>query len=116
MLLVKDLGTLSAPGSTAPLYVGRLRNHTLQYIVANINTNIVLKVEGSLDPENTTPASINWFNLAENNDTFTIITNITDAFASFSALNWIRLTFVSETGGTDATIAVKYCGLSQGGV
>lgn len=94
---------LTAPGSTSPLNVPSSKSHCCQYTVSNINTNVIVRFEGSID-------SIDYFNLDGDGDT-TITANGTYAFKmSNTPLAKVRFTFVSETGGTDADIDVFYEG------
>lgn len=94
---------LTAPGATDALEVKSLRYHTLAYTVAAINTNVVLRAEGSID-------GTNWFNL-DGTDSDTVVTaNGTNAFVFFGNLSYIRGQFVSETGGTAATVNFRYLG------
>ena len=71
--------------------------------VAAINTNVVLRAEGSIDGEN-------FFNLSESNADTTVTANGTNAFTYRGKINYIRLRFVSESGGTDATVDAAYTG------
>lgn len=88
---------LTAPGSTSATTVTAYKNYTLQYKVASIDTNVVVRLEGSLD-------GTNWINLDSDGDT-TITANGTYGFKlSNTPLAQIRFTFVSEAGGTAATI------------
>lgn len=111
-----DLGTISAATeytskiqlftseTEIPTPTGKRRwdNVLFQLVIASITTNVVIRFQGSLDGEN-------WFNTdAEEKDT-TITADGTYGFAyeGKGEINYIRLYFVSESGGTDATIAVK---------
>jgi len=117
MDLSKVFDALTAPGSTPALFVGRITNHVFQFIISNINTNVVLKLEGSNNAKDDPPdVASDWFNMDPNGTTVTKTANGSDAFKRTAAVNWIRLTFVSESGGTDAVILPQYVGTSQGGV
>ena len=94
---------LTAPGATDALEVKSLKYHTLAYTITAINTNVVLRAEGSLD-------NTSWFNLDGGNNDVTVSTNLTDAFVFFGNLSYIRGQFVSETGGTAAKVDFKYSG------
>ena len=93
--------TLSAPGATDAFTVKDYNLITAQYTVASIDTSLVVRLEGSLD-------GANWFNLSSDNGDTTITQNGTYAmsFSSPIKLDHIRFRFVTETGGTSATIAV----------
>lgn len=94
---------LTAPGATDPLEVKSLKYHTLAYVITSINTNVVLRAEGSID-------GTNWFNLDGQNTDVTVSSNMTDAFVFFGNLSYIRGLFVSETGGTAAKVDFRYSG------
>lgn len=94
-----DLGTLTAPGSTDVVKMYGSKGFIIAYTVASIDTNVVVRIDGSLD-------NSNWFNAAEESLTMTHTANGTYAAKSETEFPFIRLTFVSEAGGTAATIAV----------
>lgn len=94
---------LTAAGVTAAIGCGDFTEHVLQYTVAAINTNVVLRAEGSIDGEN-------FYNLSESNVDTTVTANGTNAFTYSGKINYIRLRFVSESGGTDATVDAAYTG------
>lgn len=95
---------LTAPASTAAFSMVGYKRATVAAVVAAINTNVVLRVEGSMD-------GTNWFNLDVSNSDTTITANGTYGFNVEAAIDSIRLTFVSESGGTavtvDATVRVS---------
>lgn len=99
----KAFTQLTAAGATASLNVGDLSEHVLQYTVADINDNVVLRMEGSLD-------GTNFFNLSSENVDVTVVANETNAFVYDGKVNYIRGRFVSESGGTDATVDFVYTG------
>ena len=94
---------LTAPGATDALNVKTLLYHTLAFTITSINTNVVLRAEGSLD-------GTNWFNLDALNADTTVTGNITDAFIFVGNLAYIRGNFISESGGTAALVNYKYSG------
>lgn len=94
---------LTAAGATAALNVGDLSTHILQYTVAGINDNVVLRMEGSVD-------GTNFFNLSSEDVDVTVVANGTNAFVYDGRVNYIRGRFVSESGGTDATVDFSYTG------
>ena len=94
---------LTTAGVTAAKGCSDFEEHILQYTVAAINTNVVLRAEGSIDGEN-------FFNLSESNADTTVTANGTNAFTYRGKINYIRLRFVSESGGTDATVDAAYTG------
>lgn len=97
-----DYTQLTAPGSTTGLEVIAYKDHTFQYTVATINTNVVSRIEGSLD-------NTNWYTLSAADIT---VTGNGTYYISVQdrRTKYIRYTFVSETGGTDAKVNVKYFG------
>jgi hypothetical protein len=88
---------LTAPGVTAAFSTVGYKRITAAYTVAAINTNVVLRLEGSMD-------GTNWFNLSSTNADTTVTTNGTNAFNVEAAVDQVRLNFVSESGGTAATV------------
>jgi len=104
-----DMGTLTAAATaTGSIDVRtqdrkeRWQDIIFQYTIAAINTNVVIRAEGSLDDEN-------WFDLYDTDGTITQTSNGTYAmmFDGVGEIDFIRFYFVSESGGTAATIAVK---------
>ena len=88
---------LTAPASTAAFSMIGYKRATIAAVVATINTNVVLRVEGSMD-------GTNWFNLSADNTDTVIAANGTYGFNVEVAVDNIRLNFVSESGGTTATV------------
>ncbi len=74
-------------------------NVVFQATIAAINTTVNLVIEGSLD-------DLNWFYLDEGDNYLTYTANGTHAlqWEGTGEVNYVRFTFVSETGGTDATV------------
>lgn len=94
---------LTAAGSTDSVKVLGVKSFTFAYTVASINTSVTVRAEGSLNDSN-------WFNL-DIDDSNTIETaNGTYAFqyGGNGELAYTRFTFVSEVGGTAATIDVVF--------
>jgi len=73
-----------------------------QIVIAAITTSLVVRLQGSLDNEN-------WFNASEEDGDCTYTANGAYAirYDGKGEIRYIRLYFVSETGGTDATIDIK---------
>lgn len=89
---------LTAPAATSAFSMVGYTKATLAFVLASINTNVVVRAEGSLD-------GTNWFNLSQTNTDTTITANGTYAFnISSVACDFVRFNFVSETGGIAATI------------
>lgn len=114
----------TAPGNSTAINTGFCTIHNFQIKVATIDTNVVVAAEGSLD-------GTNFFrlNLADElllaaigtvqitsfaigaNGIATITANGTYHFQTAECpLKQIRLVFVSESGGTAATINAVYFG------
>lgn len=98
------ISQLTAPGVSAWIPTGKALYHTIAVTVAAINTNVVLRVEGSVD--GTTA-----FNLSDTETDTTITANGTKAFVFSGALTHIRVNFVSESGGSNATVNARYLGV-----
>lgn len=88
---------LTAPGVTAAFPMVGYKHATVAVTIATINTSVTLRVEGSLD-------GTNWFNLSATDTDTTYTANGTYGFVVEATVDNIRLNFVSEVGGTDATI------------
>lgn len=92
--------TLSAPGSGNLLQVAvndlfRTRDYTLITTVSNINTDVVIRLDGSIDGTNF--AQLVAPQTLSSNGTF--IHGI-----SGRPVKWVRPVFVSESGGTSALV------------
>lgn len=94
---------LTAPGATDHIKVERVKVHTIQFKLANKNTSVTVRGEGSLD-------GTNWFNLDSTNSDTTVSANGTYAFTFEGSITYIRFNFVSESGGTAATLDCDYFG------
>lgn len=90
---------LTAAGQSTPWRPVATSQAIVAYTVAlNGSTNVAIRVEWSND--GTT-------NRGNVDDANTVITsNLSDFFVVVAKLPYIRLTFVSETGGTNATVDV----------
>lgn len=95
---------MTAPGASAWIATGKALNHTIALTVANIDTNVVVRIEGTID-------GIDAFNLNTSGIDTTLTANGTYGFKYTGSLTGIRVNFVSESGGTAATINAKYLGV-----
>lgn len=95
---------LTAPGNSAGFATTGLTRHSVWCTVAAINTSLVLRVEGSID-------NSAWANLDCNNTDFSVTGNGTYGFTFLGLLGYIRVVFVSEVGGSAATVDAKYLGM-----
>jgi hypothetical protein len=96
-----DWAALSAPGQTAsyqPTFTAC--RHVMQVTVATINTNVVVRMEGSVDGSN-------WYTLGSET---TLTANGTYGIQAEGLAPYVRGNFVSESGGTDAQVTFKYHG------
>jgi len=96
-------GELTAPGNTAEVLVYEnnyfsTKDYTLVATVTNINTEVVVRLEGSIDGTNFGPLISN---CVTKNGTY--VYNITG-----SPVKWVRGRFFSETGGTDAVVRLSF--------
>lgn len=90
---------LTVPGVTASRSFDTYTNALFTYLVSSINTSVVVRIEGSNN-------GTDWINLDPSGDKVVIangldfyqLVGITPAF--------MRFNFVSESGGSSATIAV----------
>jgi hypothetical protein len=93
---VTGITQLTAPGSTTPINVADYSDGCYGFTVANINTNVVVRVEGTID-------GTNWFNMAATDTTITANGTYRLDYSARSVYQ-VRFTFVSEAGGAAATI------------
>ena len=96
---VQALTALTAVGVTSSVILAGT-NLTFQVTVTSIGTNVVIRMEGSLD-------DTSYFPLYDNNQADTTITaNGTYGFCLYSPVRFVRLRLVTVSGGTP-TIATK---------
>lgn len=87
---------LTAPGTTTPRDAKGFQKLLFYVTIASINDSVDLRVEGS-------PDNVNWYPLTED----LIFTSNGSKVITFNyvvPLNWVRLNFVAESGGTSAVI------------
>lgn len=111
----KTFDQLITAGSTDHIHVPGATNHVFQVTVAAINTNVIVEASGSNDGtsfgvmtlDSTAVTGIS--GIANNRATITAngtyLLNVRNTPTPYT-----RFTFVSETGGSAATIDVKYLG------
>jgi len=92
-----SLAQLTATGNTDSVSMAGYSHAFITVKVSAINTNVVIRIEGSNN-------GTDWANLAATDTDTTITVNGTYAFTFTGSPAFIRLNFVSESGGTDATI------------
>ncbi|MCG3178007.1 MAG: hypothetical protein BIFFINMI_00330 [Phycisphaerae bacterium] len=95
--------TLTGPGATAAYSLNyAARDHILSATVANINTSVTVRLEGTID-------GTNFFPMAAD---LAITANGTQAIqvGGQGGVTAVRGNFVSEDGGTAATVTFKYRG------
>ena len=95
---VEDLGSLTATGVTKSVQSGGT-NLTFQVKLASVGTNVVIRLEGSLD-------NADFFNLAAGNADYTLTANGTYGYVLFAPVKYIRLRLVSISGGTPTISAI----------
>ncbi|MBM4179698.1 MAG: hypothetical protein FJ211_10280 [Ignavibacteria bacterium] len=96
--LVTTLGTLTAAGVTDYQALGPQDNIVFQVTVATIGTNVVVRLEGSLD-------ATNWFNLdASEADTTLTANGVTAYSVSQVPVPYVRGRLVSLSGGTPSVV------------
>lgn len=88
---------LTAPSSTDAVTCVGYKNITIQFVIAAIDTSVTLRAEGTLD-------GTNWFNLSPTNTDSVFTANGTNAFNIEATMDAVRLTMVSELGGTAVTV------------
>ena len=98
---------LTTPNVTTKLLVDSNQDHSILVKVAGITTNVIVRLEGSVDGDN-------WANMnASDPAVDTTITTDGNYWLTRSnhPTKYIRFRFVSESGGTNATIDAWYGGL-----
>jgi len=104
-LIEMDLGAITTPGVTAVVRVDSVNQHTFQIVAAGISVNVVVRAEGSLD-------NSSFYNLDDDETDTTYTSDSTYLLwkAGGFISKYVRLRFVSESGGTASTLNVKYMG------
>lgn len=101
---VHSFDQLDAVGVTDAVKVHGLETHMFQVTVASIDTNVVIRFEGSLD-------GTNYGNISAAGTDETLTTDGTYLYSrSRFPLEWVRVRYVSESGDTSPTIDVSYAG------
>lgn len=107
---------LIAPGLSTAAKVSGMRLHTIQVTVANKDTNVVVELQGSIDGTNyflVPVEDVDDTGIAVASFQATITADGTYLlYVKDIALENLKVSFVSEAGGTAATIDAKYYGLS----
>lgn len=98
-----EAGELTAPGTTTAVLTYEnnyfsTKDYTLIATVTNINTSVVVRLDGSIDGTNFGPLISNTI---DRNGTY--VYNITG-----SPVRYIRGNFLSELGGTDAVVRISF--------
>ena len=110
----KTFTQLVAPGDTASIHVPGTRFHTFAVTAASVDTNATVRVEGSIDGTNFFTLPVKDFTatgVSYTNEEAIITADGTYlVYAEDVAVEYVQFTFVGETGGTAATIDVKYLG------
>ena len=108
---------LITPGLTDALKITGMKNHTFQVVVAEIDTNVIVEVQGSNDGTNFFPLTIDntatgSFAITTNRPTITGNGNY-HLRVQNTSLHSVKFSFVSESGGdSSATLDVTYYGQS----
>jgi hypothetical protein len=96
--IVATLGTLTAAGTTDFQALGPQDNLVFQVTVSSIGTDVVIRLEGSLD-------ATSWFNLDPIEADTTLTANGTTAYAVTQApVPYVRGRLVSLTGGSPSVV------------
>lgn len=93
---------LVAPGVTAAVNVNAINNHVFQVKLAAKDTSVDVNIEGSLDGTNYFAIKAADVQYSANGTYYITETNL--------QVKFIRFSFVSEIGGTAATLDVVYLG------
>jgi len=92
---------LTAVGATDVIKMLSCKAFVYQYTVADINTNLVVRIEGSHD-------NSNWYNLDADEVDTTITANGTYAFRFEGEVPYARFYFVSKAAGSPTIDVVVF--------
>lgn len=92
------LTTLTAAGVTPAVEV-KATELVFQVTVSGIGTNVVIRLEGSVD-------GTSYMNLAEDESDYTITADGTTGYVLYAPVNFVRLRLVSFSGGTPSVATV----------
>jgi hypothetical protein len=96
--IVTTLGTRTTAGTTDFQALGPQDNLVFQVTVSDIGTDVVIRLEGSVD-------ATNWFNLDPAEADTTLTANGTTAYAVAQApVPYVRGRLVSLTGGSPSVV------------
>jgi len=95
--------TLTAPGNGNLLQVAvnntfSTQSYTLIVIVANVNSHVDVSLDGSIDGTNFVPIIASQRVAANGASVFSV---------TGRPVKWIRPVFITESGGTDATVSFQ---------
>lgn len=111
-----DYTQLTAAGVTAATKVKGMRSHTFQVTLANKNTNVIVGIQGSTDGTSFGELSLDSTavtGLAITTNRATITADgIYIITVKNTPLHSVKFNFISESGGTTATLDVVYYGQS----
>ena len=98
--MAKKIQDMIAPGTSDDIAVAPHNSHSVQLNVASINTNITINFQVTID-------GTNWATVLD--DDITIAADGTYIYV-LEELNveQLRVNWVAETGGTDATVGIFY--------
>jgi hypothetical protein len=92
------LTALTAVGVTPAVEV-KATDLTFQVTVSDIGTNVVIRLEGSVD-------GTSYMNLAEDESDYTITADGTTGYVLYAPVNFVRLRLVSFSGGSPSVATV----------
>jgi hypothetical protein len=95
--VVTTLGTLTAAGTTDFQALGPQDNILFQVQVSSIGTNVVIRLEGSVD-------ATNWFNLNAAGDTTVTANGVLGYSLVQVPVPYVRGRLVSLSGGTPSVV------------
>jgi hypothetical protein len=95
--IVTTLGTLTAAGTTGFQALGPQDNIVFQVQVATIGTNVVIRLEGSLD-------ATNWFNLNSAGDVTVTANGVLGYSLVQVPVPYVRGRLVSLSGGSPSVV------------
>jgi hypothetical protein len=93
---------LTEAGVSESIKVHGLGTHLFQVTAADVDTNVIVRFEGSLD-------NTNFGNMAASDTTITADGTTLVSIADMP-LEYVRVRYVSESGDTSPTVDVSYAG------
>ena len=108
MLQEHTFAQMTAPGTSVPIAGNGNSMHMFAVVATDINTSVSFSIEGTLD-------GTNWFVVDDSSDfdpTSAYLITVAGTYKVWCTglFKYLRINFISEDGGTSATLDVTYLG------